>query len=72
MQMGGPGRAWEVNAEHRLLLDAIARQDAYDAEQHLAGHIRRTRVELSHHPRCSSGTEQPERGIGAAPKAAHL
>lgn len=50
MQMGGPGRAWVVNAEHRLLLDAIARQDAYDAEQHLAGHIRRTRVELSHHP----------------------
>jgi len=50
MQMGGPGRAWVVNAEHRLLLDAINRRDAEDAEQHLAGHIRRTRVELSHHP----------------------
>lgn len=50
MTISGPGRAWVVNAEHRLLLDAIARRDGVDAEQHLAGHIRRTRVELSHHP----------------------
>lgn len=36
-----------VNAEHRLLLDAIIRRDPVDAERFLAGHIRRTRVELA-------------------------
>jgi len=35
-----------VNAEHRLLLDAIVRRDAVDAERYLVGHIRRTRLEL--------------------------
>ncbi|WP_262496005.1 hypothetical protein [Nonomuraea sp. SYSU D8015] len=39
-----------VNAEHRLLLDAVERRDAVDAERCLSGHIRRTRVELSQHP----------------------
>lgn len=39
-----------VNAEHRLLVDAIGRRDAVDAERILSGHIRRTRIELSHHP----------------------
>jgi DNA-binding GntR family transcriptional regulator len=39
-----------VNAEHRLILDAIRRRDAEDAERFLSGHIRRTRVELSAHP----------------------
>jgi DNA-binding GntR family transcriptional regulator len=46
----GPGRMWVINSEHRLLLDAIARQDITDAERYLSGHIRRTRVELAKHP----------------------
>ncbi|MEV0380368.1 GntR family transcriptional regulator [Nonomuraea sp. NPDC050643] len=50
MHLTGPSRRWVVNAEHRLLLDAIERRDAVDAERCLTGHIRRTRVELSHHP----------------------
>jgi DNA-binding GntR family transcriptional regulator len=50
MQVTGPERRWVVNAEHRLLLDAIERRDETDAGRFLAGHIRRTRIELSHHP----------------------
>jgi DNA-binding GntR family transcriptional regulator len=50
MHLTGPDRRWVVNAEHRLLLDAIERRDETDAGQFLAGHIRRTRIELSHHP----------------------
>jgi DNA-binding GntR family transcriptional regulator len=50
MQLSGPGRMWVVNAEHRLLLDAVRRRDEVDAGRFLAGHIRRTRIELSHHP----------------------
>ena len=50
MELTGPRRRWVVNAEHRLLLDAINRRDEVDAGRFLAGHIRRTRVELSHHP----------------------
>ena len=38
----GPGRMWVVNAEHRLILDAIERRDPTDAERYLSGHIRRT------------------------------
>ena len=48
--LSGPDRMWVVNAEHRLLLDAIERRDAVDAERFLAGHIRRTRIELGRHP----------------------
>ncbi len=48
--LGGPDRMWLVNAEHRLILDAVLRRDAADGERYLAGHIRRTRIELSHHP----------------------
>jgi DNA-binding GntR family transcriptional regulator len=47
--MGGQARMWVVNAEHRLLLDAVVRRDATDAERFLEGHIRRTRTELAHH-----------------------
>lgn len=43
-------RLWFVNAEHRLILDAISRRDGVDCERYLAGHIRRTRVELDRHP----------------------
>ena len=46
----GPGRRWVIDAEHRLLLDAVARGDVVDAERFVAGHIRRTRIELSRHP----------------------
>ncbi len=48
--LSGPGRMWVVNAEHRLLLDAIRRRDTVDAERYLDGHIRRTRMELKKHP----------------------
>jgi DNA-binding GntR family transcriptional regulator len=48
--LGGRSRMWVVNSEHRLILDAVRRRDAQDAERFLAGHIRRTRIELSHHP----------------------
>jgi DNA-binding GntR family transcriptional regulator len=48
--LGGQDRMWLVNAEHRLILDAVLRCDAADGERYLAGHIRRTRVELSRHP----------------------
>jgi len=49
LQLTGPARTWVIHAEHRLLLDAIARRDVVDAERCLAGHIRRTRIELGRH-----------------------
>jgi DNA-binding GntR family transcriptional regulator len=39
-----------THLEHRLLLDAIRRGDADDAERALVTHIRRTRLELARHP----------------------
>jgi DNA-binding GntR family transcriptional regulator len=48
--LSGPGRRWVINAEHRLLLDAIARRDSIDAQHCVSAHIRRTRVELEKHP----------------------
>lgn len=45
----GPGLG-VTHIEHRLLLDAIRRQDADDAERVLVTHIRRTRLELENHP----------------------
>ncbi len=48
--LGGRDRMWVVNAEHRLILDAVVRRDPADAERYLAGHIRRTRIELGRHP----------------------
>jgi DNA-binding GntR family transcriptional regulator len=48
--LSGPGRRWVINAEHRLLLDAIARHDRTDAQHCVSAHIRRTRVELEKHP----------------------
>ncbi len=50
MRFSGPARRWVVNAEHALLLDAIVRRDAVDAERYLSGHIRRTRIALEQHP----------------------
>jgi DNA-binding GntR family transcriptional regulator len=55
VELSGPGRMWVVNAEHRLLLDAVERRDATDAGRVIAGHIRRTRIELSHHPAVFGG-----------------
>jgi DNA-binding GntR family transcriptional regulator len=48
--LGGRNRMWVVNSEHRLILDAVVRRDELDAERYLGGHIRRTRIELGHHP----------------------
>ena len=50
MSLGGQHRLWIVDHEHRLILDAIERRDPDDAERYLAGHIRRTRIELAAHP----------------------
>lgn len=47
--MGARG-AWAVNAEHRLLVDAIAARDEGTASRVLALHIQRTRTELMRHP----------------------
>jgi DNA-binding GntR family transcriptional regulator len=55
VQLSGPGRQWVINAEHRLLLDAIERRDVVDAERCIAGHIRRTRIELGRHPEVVAG-----------------
>jgi DNA-binding GntR family transcriptional regulator len=55
MSLTGPARRWVVNAEHRLILDAVERRDAVDAERYLSGHIRRTRIELSRHPEAFEG-----------------
>lgn len=50
MSLSGSGREQIVNAEHRLLIEAINRRDTEDAELYLLGHIRRTRKELVRHP----------------------
>ncbi|MGW1726422.1 GntR family transcriptional regulator [Streptomyces sp. NPDC002306] len=50
MVLTDPDRATIVNAEHRLILDAVRRRDPEDGERYLTGHIRRTRVELTAHP----------------------
>lgn len=50
MLVSGQSRRWIVNAEHRLILDAIERRDPTDAGRYLSGHIRRTRIELDRHP----------------------
>lgn len=56
--LGGRNRMWVVNAEHRLILDALARHDELDAERFLTGHIRRTRIELGNHPDVFDGGRQ--------------
>lgn len=55
MHLTGPARRWVVNAEHRLILDAVERRDVVDGERYLSGHIRRTRIELSRHPETFEG-----------------
>jgi DNA-binding GntR family transcriptional regulator len=39
-----------VHYEHQLLVGALRRGDADEAERVLYGHIRRTRLELLNHP----------------------
>lgn len=39
-----------THMEHHLLVDCLRRRDADDAERVLVTHIRRTRLELEHHP----------------------
>lgn len=39
-----------VHHEHHLQVSALRRGDVEEAERVLAGHIRRTRLELAHHP----------------------
>jgi len=57
--LGGQSRMWVVNSEHRLILDAVVRRDTTDAERFVEGHIRRTRIELGHHPEVfDSGTSR--------------
>ncbi|HEX6248471.1 MAG TPA: GntR family transcriptional regulator [Nocardioidaceae bacterium] len=50
MRLSGGPRSWVTNSEHRLLIEAIERRDGSAAEDVLALHIRRTRVELGKHP----------------------
>lgn len=50
MRISGGPRSWVTNSEHRLLIEAIERRDESAAEDVLALHIRRTRVELGKHP----------------------
>jgi DNA-binding GntR family transcriptional regulator len=50
MTITGMSHRWIVYAEHNLLIEAMRRGDPVDAERYLAGHIRRTRTELSRHP----------------------
>jgi len=46
----GSQRAWIINSEHRLLIEAIRVQDGAMAQRVLAMHIKRTRSELNNHP----------------------
>jgi DNA-binding GntR family transcriptional regulator len=50
VRLSGGSSSWVTNSEHRLLIEAIERRDTSTAEDILALHIRRTRVELSQHP----------------------
>jgi len=60
VQHTGHGRRWVVDAEHRLLLDAIERRDSQGAQQTLAGHIRRTRIELAANSQAARLIESPQ------------
>ena len=50
IRLSGGSSSWVTNSEHRLLIEAIERRDTSAAEDVLALHIRRTRVELRKHP----------------------
>jgi DNA-binding GntR family transcriptional regulator len=44
-----------VHWEHKLLVGALMRQDAEDAQQILGSHIRRTRLAITNHPELFAG-----------------
>lgn len=48
-ELVGEKRFWVINAEHRLLVDAIERRDVDGAAMLIRYHIRHTRLELSRH-----------------------
>ncbi len=45
----GRERRWMINAEHRLLIEAIRQLDIEGAKTVVWSHIRRTRLELTRH-----------------------
>ena len=49
-------RVWVINAEHRLLLQALRDRDVVSAQHVLVGHIQRTRIELLRHPEVFDGS----------------
>ena len=57
-----------VHDEHHMLVTAIAARDTEDAERVLLGHIRRTRLQLAHHPEVFSDADpeaaEPARSAG--------
>lgn len=60
-RLAGDERTWVIHTEHRLLLDAVRARDILTASQVLESHIRRTRVELAHHPEVFQNLD-PSRG----------
>jgi DNA-binding GntR family transcriptional regulator len=48
-ELVGDRRFWVIDAEHRLLIDAIERRDIDGASTLIRYHIRHTRLELSRH-----------------------
>lgn len=55
VRLSGGSGSWVINSEHRLLIEAIERRDGSAAQDVLALHIRRTRVELARHPGLIAG-----------------
>lgn len=53
-RLAGTERAWIINAEHQLLIEALAARDLENASTVLTMHIRRTRLELGRHPELMS------------------
>lgn len=64
-RLAGRERAWIINSEHRLLIEALERRDTDAAESVLTLHIRRTRIELSQHPELlTAGRRSPQHAKG--------
>jgi DNA-binding GntR family transcriptional regulator len=57
VQLTGSQGSWIIVAEHRLLLEALTRQDTQTASTVLGMHIRRTRVALARHPELFADTQ---------------
>lgn len=63
-RLAGTERKWVINAEHHLLIEAIRQRDLETAEHVLAGHIKRTRLELLRHPEVFAPQEEPQAPAG--------